>query len=207
MSKYIVIAQIESRAGSCSLCTVSLSYCAYSLLPLLISKIVELSDKRDEIMTRVQAAIDQACEHRNSYVSYTYLWADNRQEFLQQFLRYGHVVTAEEIEAAGEEGVPENPPTLNQFKEQVNSYEKVYSEVEKFEVNSYILHLYIPYQEPWKPPAGCRLLALLSMLMIVVLHIVVNMCCVAVVQAVVNSGLTGQLCEVVYNEVVKFEVS
>lgn len=41
----------------------------------------------------------------------------------------------EEIEQAGDEGVPENPPTLSQFKEQVDNYEKVYLEVEKFEVS------------------------------------------------------------------------
>lgn len=40
----------------------------------------------------------------------------------------------EEIEEAGDEGVPETPPTLDQFKGQVDSYEKVYMEVEKFEV-------------------------------------------------------------------------
>ena len=42
-----------------------------------------------------------------------------RAEFLRQFLLYNHVLTQEEIEAAGEEGVPECPPTLEQFKEQV----------------------------------------------------------------------------------------
>ena len=59
---------------------------------------------------------------------------DDRQEFLSQFLKYGHMLTQEEIEQAGDEGVPENPPTLAQFKSQVNSYEAVYLEVEKFEV-------------------------------------------------------------------------
>ena len=34
----------------------------------------------------------------------------------------------------GDEGVPESPPTLEQFKQQMNSYEKVHKEVEKFEV-------------------------------------------------------------------------
>ena len=55
--------------------------------------------------------------------------------FLEQFLLYGHVLTQEEIEQAGEEGVPEEPPTLTQFKSQVDSYEAVYLEVEKFEVS------------------------------------------------------------------------
>ena len=52
-------------------------------------------------MVRVAYGIEQALGHRNSYSSYTYLWADNRQEFLRQFLKYGHVLTTEEIEAAG----------------------------------------------------------------------------------------------------------
>lgn len=38
---------------------------------------------------------------------------------MRQFLMYNHVLTAEEIEAHAEEGVPECPPTLEQFKEQV----------------------------------------------------------------------------------------
>jgi hypothetical protein len=31
--------------------------------------------------------------------------------------------------------VPENPPTLTQFKQQVDKYEKIYLEVDKFEVS------------------------------------------------------------------------
>ncbi len=98
-----------------------------------VEEIVELVDMREEVMTRVEKATDRAVEHRNSYTTYSYLWVDDRHEFLRQFLLYGHVLSAEEVDAAGEEGVPESPPTLNRFKEQVDSYEKVYKEVEKFE--------------------------------------------------------------------------
>ena len=73
-------------------------------------------------------------EYRNSFENYAYLWVDDRQEFLRQFLLYGHVLTAEEIEAAGEEGVPETPPTLAQYKEQVDTYEEIFTAVEQFEV-------------------------------------------------------------------------
>ena len=59
---------------------------------------------------------------------------DDRQEFLEQFLHYGHVLTAEEIEASGEEGVPHTPPTLDQYKEQVDTYEKIYNDVNESEV-------------------------------------------------------------------------
>ncbi len=69
-------------------------------------------------------------------MAYSYLWVDDRQEFLRQFLQYGHVLTAEEIENAGEEGVPPSPPTLAQFKEQVDTYEMLYDEVEQLSVRS-----------------------------------------------------------------------
>ena len=55
--------------------------------------------------------------------------------FLGQFLIYGHVVTREEIEQSGDEGIQEEPPTLDKFKKQVDSYEAVYLEVEKFAVS------------------------------------------------------------------------
>ncbi len=98
-----------------------------------VEEIVELVDMKEEVMMRVEKAIEQAAEHRNSYTSYSYLWVDDRQEFLRQFLLYGHVLTPEEVDATGDEGVPENPPSLTEFKGQVDSYEKVYKEVEKFE--------------------------------------------------------------------------
>ena len=94
----------------------------------------DLLDMKEEIVSRVTAATDKAIDFRNTYESYAYLWVDDRQEFMSQFLKYGHVLTTEEVEQAGDEGVPESPPTLDKFKEQVDSYEKVYGEVTKFEV-------------------------------------------------------------------------
>lgn len=90
---------------------------------------------REEILTRVNSVIKQASEYRGSYNKYSYLWVDDRQEFLQQFLLYGYVPTQEEIEQAGDEGIPKDPPTLSKFKSRVDSYEAVYLEVEKFEVS------------------------------------------------------------------------
>lgn len=63
--------------------------------------------------------MNKACEYRNSFDTYAYLWVDDRNEFMRQFLLYNHVLTAEEIEAHADDGVPECPPTLEQFKEQV----------------------------------------------------------------------------------------
>ena len=101
----------------------------------LLIQIDDLSEMREEVLTRVNSVVSQAAKYRDSYNSYSYLWVDDRQVFLGQFLLYGHVLTQEEIEQAGDEGVPENPPSLSQFKSQVDSYEAVYLEVEKFEVS------------------------------------------------------------------------
>ena len=52
-------------------------------------------------MSRMQAAIEQAEAYLSSHASRSHLWTDDRHEFLHQFLKYGHVPTLEEIEAAG----------------------------------------------------------------------------------------------------------
>ena len=79
----------------------------------------ELSAMRNELMERVQTVMNKGLDYRNSFDNYAYLWVDDRNEFMRQFLLYNHVLTTEEIEAHAEEGVPENPPTLDQFKGQV----------------------------------------------------------------------------------------
>ena len=72
-------------------------------------------------MDRIQNIMNKCMEYRNSFDNYAYLWVDDRNEFMRQFLLYNHVLTTEEIEAHAEDGVPECPPTLAQFKDQVSS--------------------------------------------------------------------------------------
>jgi len=79
----------------------------------------ELSDMRSELMDHVIAIMNKASEYRLQYDSYMYLWVDDRVEFMRQFLLYNHVLTQEEIEANADEGMLENPPTLQQFRDQV----------------------------------------------------------------------------------------
>ncbi|KAL0984038.1 hypothetical protein UPYG_G00136240 [Umbra pygmaea] len=92
-----------------------------------------LADMRQLLMERVQGVMATCCEFRNSLERYAYLWVDDRKEFMRQFLLYGHVLTGEEIEAHAEDGVPENPPSLEQFREQVDGYERLHEEVQGLE--------------------------------------------------------------------------
>ncbi|XP_066560773.1 dynein axonemal heavy chain 9 [Amia ocellicauda] len=93
----------------------------------------DLANMRQSLMERVQQVQSTCCDYRNSFDQYSYLYVDDRKEFIRQFLLYGHVLTSEEIETHAEDGVPETPPSLEQFKEQVDSYEKIYSEVNRLE--------------------------------------------------------------------------
>ncbi|AWP17229.1 putative dynein heavy chain 9 axonemal [Scophthalmus maximus] len=82
---------------------------------------------------RVRTIMTTCCEFRDSLEPYSYLYVDDRKEFMRQFLLYGHVLTTEEIEVYGDDGVPESPPTLDNFKEQVDRYEKIYEEAQGLE--------------------------------------------------------------------------
>uniref|UniRef100_A0ABM5FM48 Dynein axonemal heavy chain 9 isoform X2 n=1 Tax=Pogona vitticeps TaxID=103695 RepID=A0ABM5FM48_9SAUR len=98
-----------------------------------MEEMAELADMRHTLLERVQKMISACSNYQSSFDHYSYLYVDDRKEFMHQFLLYGHVLTADEIEAHVEDGVPETPPTLQQFREQINSYEKIYEEVSHLE--------------------------------------------------------------------------
>lgn len=79
----------------------------------------DLLDLRQEVMERVDEVMKKALQYQDTFIRYGPLWLDDRVEFLRQFLLYGHALTAQEVEAFGEDAFPENPPTTVQFKEQV----------------------------------------------------------------------------------------
>jgi dynein heavy chain len=94
---------------------------------------------KQDLMERVNSVLVKSNEFKDSFGKYSYLWVDDRKEFMRQFLLYNHVLTPEEIEAHAETGgVQESPPTLEQFKEQVDTYEKIYDDVCKLEDNKVI---------------------------------------------------------------------
>lgn len=98
----------------------------------------DLADMRHSLMERVQNTMSTCSNYRNSFDHYSYLYGDDRKEFIRQFLLYGHVLTAAEIEAHADDGVPETPPTLQQFREQIDSYERIYDEANRLEpVNTF----------------------------------------------------------------------
>ncbi|XP_030250577.1 dynein heavy chain 11, axonemal isoform X3 [Sparus aurata] len=90
-------------------------------------------DSFQEIMERVENVLKKAINYQRKFDCYTHLWQDDRAEFLCQFLLYGRVLTAEEMEAYGIDVLPESPPTIDNFKEQIDYYEDLYAEISKVE--------------------------------------------------------------------------
>ncbi|XP_051008480.1 dynein axonemal heavy chain 11 [Acomys russatus] len=91
-----------------------------------------LAEVRQEIMNRVADVINKVLEFKSSLETYSYLWVDDRVEILRNFLLYGHAVPSEEIDVHASEDVLQ-PPTLEQFKEQIDLYEALYIQMSKFD--------------------------------------------------------------------------
>uniref|UniRef100_A0A667GCJ0 Dynein axonemal heavy chain 11 n=1 Tax=Lynx canadensis TaxID=61383 RepID=A0A667GCJ0_LYNCA len=92
-----------------------------------------LAEVRQEIMNRVADVINKVLDFRNTLDTYAYLWVDDRSEFMRHFLLYGHSMSSEETDAHANEEVPEQPLTLQQFREQIDIYEALYVQMSKFD--------------------------------------------------------------------------
>ncbi|XP_053409478.1 dynein axonemal heavy chain 11 [Nycticebus coucang] len=92
-----------------------------------------LAEVRQEIMKRVADVIDKVLDFKITLEAYAYLWVDDRAEVMKHFLLYGHTVSSEDMDAHANEEIPEQPPTLKQFKEQIDIYEALYVQMSKFD--------------------------------------------------------------------------
>lgn len=95
----------------------------------------QISAMIQEVMKRVEDGINKAIDYAKEFEKYSYLWLDNRQSFLQQFLAYGRMLTPEEIDmlALDEKALKETPPTIDMFKQQIDLYETLFKQVEAIE--------------------------------------------------------------------------
>ncbi|XP_034049709.1 dynein heavy chain 9, axonemal [Thalassophryne amazonica] len=91
--------------------------------------IADLAEMRVLLMERVKSVMATCCEFRNSLERYSYLYVDDQKEFMRRFLLYGDDI--QEMEIYADSGIPESPPTLDNFREQVDRYETIYKEVQK----------------------------------------------------------------------------
>ncbi|XP_061694561.1 dynein axonemal heavy chain 11 [Syngnathoides biaculeatus] len=98
-----------------------------------INGMKDLSEMSCALRSRARAAMAKVREYRELFNSYRYLWTDDRSEFMRQFLLYGHVLSSEEAELYADYELKKNPPTLENFKEQINLFESLHESVSKME--------------------------------------------------------------------------
>ncbi|ESO06976.1 hypothetical protein HELRODRAFT_171011 [Helobdella robusta] len=93
----------------------------------------ELTNLRTELMQHVTNIMSKSLLYMDSFDPYQSLWLDNRHEFMQQFLCFGHILTREEITLMDSENILFTPPSLKQFKEKIEFFEEMYAGIEKME--------------------------------------------------------------------------
>lgn len=84
-----------------------------------LEDMTDLMEMREEISNLVISAMKEAEEYQDSFERYSYLWTDDPQEFMKNFLTYGHAISREDLDGRPEETLPKTPPTLTQFQRQV----------------------------------------------------------------------------------------
>ena len=80
----------------------------------------DLTELREEMSNLVLGAVKEAEEYQDSFERYSYLWADDPQEVMKNFLTFGRAVSPEDLDTRAEETLPKRPPTLAQFQQQVH---------------------------------------------------------------------------------------
>lgn len=68
------------------------------------------------------------------FSGYAYLWLEDRDIVMQQFLEYSRQLTLDEMEmvaAMDPKGPQRSPPRMEQFREQIDLYEGLYLEIEE----------------------------------------------------------------------------
>ena len=95
----------------------------------------EIEDMQMDITSLARDTIKEAIYFANTFEKYNYLWLTDKTTHLQDFLKFGRILTTEETEMV-EEGIleiKEKKPELNSFKQVIDFYAELYEEINKNE--------------------------------------------------------------------------
>ncbi|XP_034948410.1 dynein beta chain, ciliary-like [Chelonus insularis] len=93
----------------------------------------------EETSNRVKQALTQAQEYAATYDLYKWIWLNDRQEYLNNFLRFAKNITDEEKKIIAQsppnlsEFIKERKPELNDFKREIDYFMNLYKECDKIE--------------------------------------------------------------------------
>lgn len=87
-----------------------------------------LSRMTEELLSRIMLMREDAYDYLKDFDEFTHIWTDDRHEYLRQFLLFGRLLSPEEHDRMAE--LKETPPSVQQFKEQIDFYDDMYKKVE-----------------------------------------------------------------------------
>lgn len=94
----------------------------------------DIVDIKADILKSIDKVIEEAYEFCDNFQNYSYLWLDDREQYLEYFLTYSRQLSNEEIEwlVINDPLAPKPcPPKMEQFREQIDNFENLSIEVEK----------------------------------------------------------------------------
>jgi len=81
----------------------------------------DIAEMKDDIKERINVVMNLSFDYATRFEQFAYLWEDDKKEYLRQFLKYGHQLSQDELDAnSAGESVPDSAPTLDQFKQVVS---------------------------------------------------------------------------------------
>ncbi|XP_024130607.1 dynein heavy chain 9, axonemal [Oryzias melastigma] len=92
-----------------------------------------LVQHRQLLMKFVERTVAACIDFCNFLKRYSYLYKKDRKTYFCQFLLFGDDLNKGDIEVDLEDNAPQSPPTLENFREQLDSYERLYKEVESLD--------------------------------------------------------------------------
>ncbi|KAJ8968781.1 hypothetical protein NQ317_016726 [Molorchus minor] len=96
----------------------------------------DIIDIKDNILMSITKVIEEAYEYCRNFQGYSYLFLDDRNQYLHQFLNYGRTLTHDEMELVmlDDPACPKlSPPKMEQFREQIDNFENLLNEVNKMQ--------------------------------------------------------------------------
>lgn len=97
----------------------------------------DITEMQMDIMGVSRDAIREAISFGKKFDKYKFLWKDDKSSQLDAFLKYGRLLSSDEL-AKIEEGevisdLPEKSPNLEAFRDVIDFYVKIYNEIDKYE--------------------------------------------------------------------------
>jgi dynein heavy chain, axonemal len=106
-----------------------------------------LNDSRLKILERLRDTMKEANDWKDEVEENSYLWLDDRKEHMRQFLLYGRSLEGMpfawivhstrrsilESELDQREQIQETPPTLKQFQDQIDLFQSIYNDIDRWD--------------------------------------------------------------------------